>query len=84
MRGWRNWQTHYLEVVAPARVCRFNSCPAHKYKKSLRRFFVLSGIGVERERGRGNGSFPVAEHTNRWVRKSERVPRALFNYLPAH
>ena len=24
-----------------------------------------------RERGRGNGSFPVAERTNRWVRGSE-------------
>ena len=28
-RGWRNWQTHYLEVVAPARAWRFESSPAH-------------------------------------------------------
>lgn len=26
---WRNWQTHYLEVVAPARVWRFESSPGH-------------------------------------------------------
>ena len=30
MRGWRNWQTHYLEVVAPSRAWRFKSSPAHK------------------------------------------------------
>ena len=30
MRGWRNWQTHYLEVVAPARAWRFESSPAHQ------------------------------------------------------
>ena len=30
MRGWRNWQTHYLEVVAPARAWRFKSSPAHQ------------------------------------------------------
>ena len=29
MHGWRNWQTHYLEVVATARSCRFKSCPVH-------------------------------------------------------
>ncbi len=33
MRGWRNWQTHYLEVVAPARAWRFESSPAHKQRK---------------------------------------------------
>ena len=27
--GWRNWQTHYLEVVAPVRVWRFKSSPVH-------------------------------------------------------
>jgi len=32
-------------------------------------------MGFERERGRENGSFPVAEFTNRWVRGSE----ATFN-----
>lgn len=26
---WRNWQTHYLEVVAPARAWRFKSSPGH-------------------------------------------------------
>ena len=26
---WRNWQTHYLEVVAPARAWRFKSSPRH-------------------------------------------------------
>lgn len=31
--GWRNWQTRYLEVVEPARVCRFKSCPGHYRKK---------------------------------------------------
>ncbi len=29
MHGWRNWQTHYLEVVATVRSCRFKSCPVH-------------------------------------------------------
>jgi hypothetical protein len=29
MRGWRNWQTHYLEVVAGATPWRFKSSPAH-------------------------------------------------------
>ena len=29
LRGWRNWQTHYLEVVAPVRAWRFKSSPAH-------------------------------------------------------
>ena len=29
---WRNWQTHYLEVVAPARAWRFKSSPGHKNK----------------------------------------------------
>ena len=32
MRGWRNWQTHYLEVVAPVRAWRFKSSPAHHRK----------------------------------------------------
>ena len=37
---WRNWQTHYLEVVEPSPACRFNSCPGHlprgnKCKKRL-------------------------------------------------
>ena len=31
MRRWRNWYTHYLEVVAPARAWRFESSPAHKF-----------------------------------------------------
>ena len=35
MRGWRNWQTHYLEVVAPLPACRFKSCPAHSMKNKL-------------------------------------------------
>ena len=26
---WRNWQTHHLEVVAPARAWRFKSSPGH-------------------------------------------------------
>ncbi len=26
---WRNWQTHYLEVVAPERAWRFKSSPGH-------------------------------------------------------
>ena len=41
------WQTHYLEVVAPVRVCRFDSCPAHK---GTARKHVLIGTGI--------GSFP--------------------------
>lgn len=43
MRGWRNWQTHYLEVVAPARAWRFESSPAHKQEKrrSSRASFFL-------------------------------------------
>ena len=31
----------------------------------------LKSPGFERERGRENGSFPVAEARNRWVSKSE-------------
>jgi len=34
--------------------------------------FYTRKMGLERERGRENGSFPVAESTNRWVR--ERSP----------
>lgn len=30
-----------------------------------------NGAKIEGERGRENGSFPVAEITNRWVRGSE-------------
>lgn len=30
MRRWRNWYTHYLEVVAGAIPWRFKSSPAHK------------------------------------------------------
>ncbi len=40
---WRNWQTHYLEVVEPSPACRFKSCPGHfaKPPRALsRRFFV--------------------------------------------
>jgi len=29
MPGWWKWQTHYLEVVAPARVWEFESPPGH-------------------------------------------------------
>jgi hypothetical protein len=38
------WQTHYLEVVAPERVWRFNSSPAHQNPDNLfpKRFSVLS------------------------------------------
>ena len=43
MRGWRNWQTHYLEVVAPSRAWRFKSSPAHskdmKNEAHVPRFF---------------------------------------------
>lgn len=38
MRRWRNWQTHHLEVVAPSRVWRFKSSPAHTRKPSKARF----------------------------------------------
>ena len=33
MPRWRNWQTHYLEVVAPARAWRFESSLGHQNKK---------------------------------------------------
>ncbi len=33
---WRNWQTHYLEVVAPARAWRFESSPGHNPSLKLR------------------------------------------------
>src|SRR5690606_18907566 len=32
MPRWRNWQTHYLEVVALARAWRFESSPGHLVK----------------------------------------------------
>ena len=42
MRGWRNWQTHYLEVVAPARAWRFESSPAHTHTYYITfRFFLM-------------------------------------------
>ena len=34
-------QTHYLEVVAPVRACRFNSCPAHQTGK-VKEFWFAS------------------------------------------
>lgn len=40
---WRNWQTHYLEVVEPSPACRFKSCPGHFVsppRACSRRFFV--------------------------------------------
>ena len=30
MPRWRNWYTHYLEVVALARAWRFESSPGHQ------------------------------------------------------
>jgi hypothetical protein len=38
--------------------------------------------GIERERGRGNGSFPVAELTNRLVRGSELLKSGERRSLP--
>lgn len=35
--------------------------------RCLRNFCLDSLSGIERERGRENGSFPEAEHMNRWV-----------------
>ncbi len=32
MRGWRNGETHCLEVAAPVRAWRFESSPAHQVK----------------------------------------------------
>ena len=49
MRGWRNWQTHYLEVVAPSRAWRFKSSPAHNNKDRLCRFLFYGGAPTQVE-----------------------------------
>ena len=67
MRGWRNWQTHYLEVVAPARACRFKSCPAHNMKNDtfMVSFFYLAWRGFERRGGsEGKRTCPIRVGNN--------------------
>lgn len=40
MRGWRNWQTRYLEVVVGASPWRFESSPAHNCYNKLNKLMV--------------------------------------------
>ena len=59
---------YYAAFALPSR--EFDSRQVHIRKSRENGFFII--VRIERERGRENGSFPAAEHTNRWVRGSER------------
>ena len=44
---WRNWQTHYVQVVAPIRAWEFKSPPRHMSFKAI--FFDNDGLLVDTE-----------------------------------
>ena len=60
MRGWRNWQTHYLEVVAAARSWRFESSPAHKNRTRMSFMDILVCVCGEDSNGKGAGETVVS------------------------
>src|SRR5690349_10102896 len=62
---WRNWQTHYLEVVAPARAWRFKSSPGHSVAERERAGGVRVEPGAALTRGRN------AAASNRYLRGSQ-------------
>ncbi len=51
MRGWRNWQTHYLEVVAPQGMqVQILSRAQNGKTAALKRLFYLPAAIVPRTR----------------------------------
>ena len=54
-RGWRNWQTHYLEVVAAVRSWRFESLRAHNKNTGLFACLFVMCAGEDSKRGGSEG-----------------------------
>ncbi len=62
-------QTHYLEVVAPARACRFNSCPAHQLEDVI---VFGTSLMIDAWRGCVNLGISILEDADKEENKKDR------------